>query len=71
MPVPPLTAIVTFSDCAVVMLVVDGVTVTVGVTKAEVVPPRVLAEPVVPPEPGVPPSLLDPPHAAKVALNST
>jgi hypothetical protein len=30
LPVPPLTAVVTVNACAVVMLVEDGVTVTVG-----------------------------------------
>ena len=36
MPVPPLTATVTVSDCAVVMLDEDGVTVTEGVALATV-----------------------------------
>ena len=34
MPLPPLTAIVTVNPCAVVMLVEDGVTVTVGIDLA-------------------------------------
>jgi hypothetical protein len=34
LPVPPLTATVTLSACAVVMLEADGVTVTVGVVFA-------------------------------------
>ena len=37
MPLPPLTPIVTVSDCAVVMLAGDGDTVTVGVVFAGVV----------------------------------
>jgi hypothetical protein len=37
LPVPPLTVTVTFNDCAVVMLVADGVAVTIGVVLAGVV----------------------------------
>jgi hypothetical protein len=37
LPLPPLTPIVTVSDCVVVMLLGDGDTVTVGVVFAGVV----------------------------------
>jgi hypothetical protein len=45
LPVPPLTAAVTATPCAVVMLDIDGVTVTVGVTFAGLVTATV-ADPV-------------------------
>ena len=42
MPFPPLTATVTVNACAVVMLVRDGVTETVGVVLPIPVPPKVM-----------------------------